>query len=472
MGKTLNLTVDWYPQPKQMQLIEAVGLGDCMRGVGGPKPAVASLIGYGGAAYGGKTDADLGLATVAAFAYPGCNIAFFRRTFPELNNVGGAIKRSLEILSGVAQYNVAEHVWFFPNGSRLQFAFAQNEKDVLKYKSSQFDILIVDEATSFTWYMVDYLITRNRATVNGIQPFCVMTTNPGDVGHSWYMQLFDTVQAHGPHNKVKVVENPNGKRARVFFIPAFIADNKIGVKRDPEYSDRLAQRDPETARALLLGDWTVFAGQAFPQWRYDKHVIPWFDIPRSWVRWRSLDYGWDHPTVVHWWTQDPETGRKYIYREISVRQMTDPQIAEAIKTATLPDERILFTFASPDMWRAQRADNLITTAPDTFMRAGIILTKADDNRVSGRRKFNQVLAPLADGLPGLQVFDHCTELIRCMPTLVKSRLNPEDVEKVDGDDAYDAARYGLTNMQHSTDDGQREQVRTRNELWELFDNGR
>lgn len=470
MPKRLEITVDWFPQPRQMDLIRAAGLEDCILGVGGPKPPVASIIGYGGAAYGGKTDADLGLATVAAFAYPGCNIAFFRRTFPELNNVGGAIKRSLEILSGIATYNVAEHTWLFPNGSRLQFAFAQNESDVLKYKSSQFDILIIDEATSFTWYQVDYLMTRNRATVSGIQPFTVMTTNPGDVGHAWYMQLFDTVHAHGQHNQVKLIENPNGKQSRIFFIPAFIADNIIGSERDPEYADRLAQRDPETARALLLGDWTVFAGQAFPQWRYDKHIIQWFEIPHNWLRWRSLDYGWDHPTVIHWWAQDPEIGRKYIYRELSLRQMTDPQIAEAIKTATLPTESIMFTFASPDMWRAQRADAIVTSAPDTFMKAGIILTKADNDRVSGKMKFNQVLAPLADGMPGLQIFDQCLEIIRCMPTLVRSKTNPEDVQKVDGDDAYDSARYGLTNMQavERPRDNQRNITRSRNELWEMM----
>lgn len=445
MPKTLELEVMWYPQPKQLQLIEACGLVDCLLGIGGPKEPVSKLIGYGGAAYGGKTDADLGVATLAAFAFPGCNIGFFRRTFPELNNVGGAIKRSQELLTGVADYNIGEHLWRFPNGSMLQFCFAQNEADVLKYKSSQFDILIIDEATTFTWFMVDYLMTRNRATIDGIWPFCVMTTNPGDVGHSWYMQLFDTVKAHGQHNQVKQVENQNGKRVEVYFIPAFIDDNEIGLRRDPEYGARLAASDPETARALLLGDWTVFAGQAFPQWRYDKHVCDWFDIPRDWQRWRSMDYGWDHPYVNYWHTINPENNRRYTYREISGDHMHDIAIAGAIKTATLPDERILFTFASPDMWRAQRADGIVTTAPDTFQKQGIVLTKADDNRVNGKRKMNLALANLPDGEPGWQVFRECTLLIAVMPTLVRSKTNPEDVEKIDGDDPYDAARYGFTN---------------------------
>jgi len=33
-----------------------------------------------------------------------------------------------------------------------------------------------------------------------------------------------------------------------------------------------------------------------------------------------------------------------------------------------------------------------------------------------------------------------------MSTVVRDDRNPEDVKKVDGDDAYDMLRYGLTNM--------------------------
>jgi phage terminase large subunit len=447
MGKTLEVEVHWYPQPKQAALLEAAGLLACVRGEGGPTPPKAPIIGYGGAAYGGKTDGQIGLAIAAAFAYPGVNIGFVRRTYPELNMLGGAIKRSQELLAGVTVYNMGEHTHTFPNGSRLQFIYAQNEADVLKYKSSQYDVLLIDEATTFTWYMVDYLMTRNRATISGIQPFTVMTTNPGDVGHSWYMQLFDTVNAHGPHEQVKVLENPNGRQSTVYFIPAFLSDNTIGLQRDPGYADRLAASDPETARALLAGDWTIFAGQAFPQWRYDRHVRPYSELPDDWPTWRSMDYGWEHPYFCYWWKRDPSTGRHYVIRELHGTRMNDKEIAEAIKTATLPNERVLFTFASPDMWRAQRADNIVTTAPDTFRKYGIILTKADDARVNGKRKINNLLAPLPDGEPGLVVFDTCTELIKVMPTLVRDPKNPEDVLKVDGDDAYDAARYGLTNYQ-------------------------
>lgn len=457
MSKVQTVDITWFPQPRQAELLEACGLLDVVINGGEAKPAVADLIGYGGAAYGGKTDGDLGLVIVAAFAYSGCKIAFFRRTYPELSGVGGAIPRSHELLTGIARFNGDEHSWTFPNGSILQFFHCQYENDVYKYKSLQFDILIIDEATSFTWWIIDYLMTRNRATIPGMRPFAVLTTNPGDVGHSWYLQVFDTVKSKGEHRSVKMTTNPNGQDQSVYFIPAFLEDNEIGLRRDPGYEARLLARDPDVARALRYGDWTVFAGQAFPTWRYDRHVKPYFELPDWYPRWRSLDYGYDHPFVCHWWARNPDNSRLYIYREVEQRRLTDRQQARLIREMTLNGERITFTFASPDMWRTKNVNDVVTTSVDEYIAESIHLTKADDHRLNGKRKMDRILADLPDGEPGLIVLDNCPGIIRVMPILVRSKVNPEDVEKVDGDDPYDTARYGLTNIRSTVSDKKKEE---------------
>jgi len=140
---------------------------------------------------------------------------------------------------------------------------------VFQYQSQAFDILLIDEATHFTWSIVDYLITRNRSTIkDGPHPFRVFATNPGNVGHTWYLQLFDLLRGMGEHQQVKEVTNPNGSKEKTIFIPAFIQDNQIGVSRDPNYEARLMARDALVGKALLEGDWTVFAGQAFASWSY------------------------------------------------------------------------------------------------------------------------------------------------------------------------------------------------------------
>jgi hypothetical protein len=41
------------------------------------------------------------------------------------------------------------------------------------------------------------------------------------------------------------------------------------------------------------------------------------------------------------------------------------------------------------------------------------------------------------------ITENCIELIRVLPTLIRDPARIEDAEKMDGDDAADAARYGL-----------------------------
>lgn len=47
-----KIEILWEPQPRQMTFLRACGLSHPFEG-GGPKPPVARIIGYGGAAGGG-----------------------------------------------------------------------------------------------------------------------------------------------------------------------------------------------------------------------------------------------------------------------------------------------------------------------------------------------------------------------------------------------------------------------------------
>jgi hypothetical protein len=159
----------------------------------------------------------------------------------------------------------------------LYFQHCEHEKDVYKYQSKQFDILIPDEATHFSWFQIEYLLTRNRASCDSIlKPFAVLMSNPGNIGHAYFMQIFglDNMERWMSDEVITPlhIQNPSNKYMDTYFIPAFISDNKIGVERDPEYEERLERSNPALAAALITGDWTVFAGQAFPQWDQDRHV--------------------------------------------------------------------------------------------------------------------------------------------------------------------------------------------------------
>lgn len=461
-------------QRKQASLLEACGFpcqpaGDHLfsgsmvpmwRATGERQAAKSGLIGFGGAAFGGKSYGMLIMAAVAAALWPGIQIAYFRRTFPELDGPGASIQKAYEVLNGAAKDTDGGKEWTWDNGSDLYFRHCQNEKDVYGYQSQQIDLLILDEATHFTWFQVDYLLTRNRASGEvkspGFRPFAVFPCNPGNIGHAWYSQVFD-VDGHNakparPHETTKQVMNPNGKPAQVYFIPAKLDDNAIGNAADPEYESRLMQRDSEIAAALRDGNWKIFAGQRFPTWTKDRIACKPFEIPVHWAKWRAMDYGYVHPMTAGWFTRNPETGRIYVYRAVLATAVYDTAQAELIKDMTLPEELITTTYASPDMWARSAKKNSvqIQSSYDEFKKAGVLLTRADDNRINGIKKIDRLLAQEGpDGRPMIQVFEPYYEVFKCMTTLVREDAmmggNAEDVKKVLNDDPYDMLRYGLTN---------------------------
>lgn len=432
------------------------------RPTGAWRPPVASLLGYGGAAYGGKSYGMLILAYLLMVIFPGIQIAYFRRTYSQLDGPGAAMQKAYGVFGSVAVDRDGGKEWTHPNGSKFFFRHCQHESDVYDYQSQAFDVLLVDEATHFSWVIIDYLLTRNRASgevrVTGFKPFALLCSNPGNIGHAWYSTVFDMEKKHGEHEQVKQVMNPNGKAVRIYFLLALLEDNQIGVAADPEYEDRLMQRNAEIARALRWADWSIFAGQAFPAWTKERVACKPFEIPQHWAKWRAMDYGFIHPAVMGWFTVNPKSQRVYVYRAVQVSNLSDEQQADLMNNMSPPDERYTVTYASPDMWAssAKKSGGRILTSVDEFKERGIILTRADNDRVNGVRKIDRLLFDGQDdehskgGRPMIQVFENYYDVFKCMETLVREDAqqgkNPEDVKKVDGDDPFDMLKYGLTNM--------------------------
>ena len=428
------------------------------RATGERRAPKAGAVGYGGAAFGGKSYGALILARVAAELFPGVQIAYFRRTYTQLDGPGASIQKAYEVFGNAAEDRDGGKEWKFPNGSVFYFRHCQHEKDVYDYQSQQIDILLMDEATHFTWMIVDYLLTRNRASggvkITGFKPFAVLFTNPGNIGHAWYLKLFDMENEHGPHETVKESINPNGKKTQVYFLGAKLEDNAVGVAADPDYEGRLSERSKEIAEALRDGNWKIFAGQRFPTWIKERMVCKSFEIPGHWAKWRAMDYGYVHPMVAGWFTRNPETGRIYCYRAVLATEISDEGQARLISDMTPAGERITVTYASPDMWSRSAKIKTNSTSADVFKDNGVILTRADNDRIGGARKIDRLLkdAPSDDGktlAPMFQIFEEYYEVFKVFETLVREDAtlgaDAEDVKKVLGDDPYDMTRYALTN---------------------------
>lgn len=391
---------------------------------------------FGGAAGGGKSVALLMDTGQFCADHAGVRAALFRRTYPELwrTAILAAAERFPAAFGGT--YHHTTHEWRFPNGSVLEFCYAKAEMDVLIYQSAEYQRLAFDELTHFSLYQYSYLISRLRSVRPGLRLQVKAGTNPGGVGHTWVKARFGIAeQQHGAP-----FLDEHGRT--LAFMPARVDDNPHLMEADPAYVTRLRQLPDAERRALLEGDWDVFAGQVFGEWRRDRHVIRPHALPTSWPRWRAVDYGTARPFVCLWLCQDPATLRVYVYREISQAGVVPAsRQAQMIADATPLDEPIRFTVADPAM--AIRQADTGASISDVYAAAGVTVHPASNERLNGLSRVHDFLAEAPDGRPYLQVFETCPRLCANMPALVYDQHVVEDVDTEGPDDEYDALRYGL-----------------------------
>jgi len=396
----------------------------------GIQPTVAC----GGARGPGKSHAILAQVGIDdCQRVPGLKVLFLR-------SLQRAAKESFEdVIARVlvaTPHEYSANVLTFPNGSRIVLGGFKDDRDIDKYIGIEYDIIVVEEATLLSETKYQMLEGSLRTSKQGWRPRMYLSTNPGGIGHAWFKKRIVT-----PY-RLK-------HEGRTRFIPSTYRDNPF---LNPEYVDWLEGLAGKLGKAWRDGDWDIFEGQAFPQWNADAHIIDPFPLPDHWAKWRAVDWGYSNPFACLWMTKDPDSGRIFVYREIYGTQLTDRQQARIIRENTPPTEKINVTYADPSMWAAKSAGSSVTDTASEYAVEGVVLTKADNNRVDGKRKIDRLLAPLPDGKPGLQVFSNCYNLIRTLPELVLDKTQVEDVDTTQEDHAYDALRYGQTNQrQHAKD---------------------
>jgi len=394
----------------------------------GIQPTVAC----GGARGPGKSHAILAqIAIDDCQRVPGLKVLFLR-------SLQRAAKESFEdVIARVlvaTPHDYSANVLTFPNGSRIVLGGFKDDRDIDKYIGIEYDIIVVEEATLLSETKYQMLEGSLRTSKDNWRPRMYLSTNPGGVGHAWFKK-----RIVGPHREKR--------EGRTRFIPSTYRDNPF---LNVEYTDWLEGLSGKLGKAWRDGDWDIFEGQAFPQWNHETHVVEPFAIPDHWAKWRAVDWGYSNPFCCLWMTKDPDSGREYVYRELYSTQLTDRQQARIIRDNTPPSEKINVTYADPSMWASKSAGNHVTDTASEYAVEGVVLTKADNNRLDGKRKIDRLLSHLPDGKPGLQVFATCLNPIRTLPELVLDKVNVEDVDTEQEDHAYDALKYGQTNQRQKS----------------------
>ena len=386
--------------------------------------AKAPHIAYGGARGGGKSWAMRRKFLLLALRYPGLKLLLLRRTLGELRE--NHINHLIFELYGIVDFLERERVFNFPNGSRLKMGYCDDERDVFQYQGQEYDVIGLEEATHFTEFQRDFLTTCNRTTRNDFSPRMYYTANPGGIGHAWFKRIF-----------IDREFRPEEREGDYVFVPARVFDNVVLMENNPTYVDVLRGLPEHLRRAHLYGDWDALEGQYFHEFRRDKHVVEPFNLPHTWRRFRSLDYGLDM-TACYWWAVD-ERGACYVYRELYKSGLTLTQTAREICALTSPDEEIGYTVASPDLWNSRQETG--KSGVDLMASANLLgLVQADSSRIAGWRVVREYLSNNK-----LFIFSNCTNLIRSLPQLQFDKFRIEDASSQPHEitHAPESMRYGL-----------------------------
>jgi hypothetical protein len=450
---------------------------------------------YGGAVGGGKTELLIMSPIVYGWhKHPKFKGVLFRKTFKQLNET--LIPRAHEFYKALgAQYNENKHAWTFPSGAMIWASYLETMKDARDHDTAEYNYEAFEELTHFEEQVYLYLTSRCRTTIPELPAIVRTAATPGNIGHAWVRKRFIEP---APLGGVRIHDKLSDTYR--IFIRARGTDNPHLAKNDPGYYKRLNVLPPAERKARIDGDWWVFSGQVFSEFR-DRHfegeperaihVIRPFTIPAWWPRIVSVDWGYSAHTWAGWFAIAPHR-KVYLYREyFRAKQNISTWSAELAYRSQYEIESIKLLKLDPSAWQIRGEEKPIWQQFEEGSGKVFRLEQADNARISGKlllhdflrweshperyaprpaEEFNQDIAfrilrneglenykdylkqfcpeePEDEALlPRLQIFDSCPEVIKAIQLCVyneEGKGDSEDVAEFKGDDPYDGLRYGI-----------------------------
>lgn len=315
----------------------------------------------------------------------------------------------------------------------------RNLDDSSKYKSAEFAVIAIDELTKNSKDTFDDLKTRLRWS--GIEDFdCkfISGTNPGEVGHAWVKKWWIDRDFE---------DEIDG--SLFGFIQSKAEDN---THLDSGYLKTLDSLPDDKRKAYRDGDWDIFKGQFFQEFRRETHVIKPFAIPEYGKKIICGDYGFAKQSAVYWCYIDSDDNY-IVYRELYKAGLTYEKLAEEIVSMTPDNEFIDYYVFDPAIWQRKGEDSDGFSGAEKMMMKIKELTKrtppfirGDNERILGWNLMREYLRPLlvnGKKQAKLQIFEQCYNLIRTLPGLVYDSNRVEDCDTDGEDHAPDSLRYGL-----------------------------
>lgn len=461
---------------------------------------------FGGAAGGGKSEVLLALPILKGWiSRPGFRGCIFRRSVPQLEE--SLIPRAKVLYKAIgATYNENKREFTFPQSglespATIKLDYLGCKEDALAKDTVEYNYVGWDELTHFEEFEYNYItFSRLRGDVRVSRS----GTNPGNIGHVWVRDRF---VIHDPNGYLIITNKKTGLK-RVF-IPSLVTDNEWLMANDPDYINALHELPEAEKRAKLYGDWFVFAGMVFTEYRDTHigdepdnalHVINPFDIPIWWPRIASIDWGFQAYTHILWSAISPDH-RCFAYREYHQRQRDISDWAKTFRDLSA-GERLVAVAIDPSAAQRRGSKNIVDQFYD---HSGYHAILADNDRLGGKmlvheylrwkpkdryippegyseKKFWEIYRLVGEkaavgykalfeeqeaekNIPKLQIFKHLTAL-RGAISLARynEKGDPEDVAewaptfdneklKSPGDDPYDNLRYHLKQVERFINEG-------------------
>lgn len=412
----------FVPLPRQVEAMEAVD--------GAP-----TFILFGGARGGSKSKCMREIAHRKGMTINHFRVLILRRTFKELDE-NHLRDVELEAPELDADWIPSARLLRYKTGATLRFGHCETAADAANYLSSEYDLIIFDELVTFEETQYLLIGSSARSTKAGVVPKILAATNPGGPQSHWVRQRFID-------KTVDTTDFPDYAANEHLFIRSKLEDNPY---LDKAYERKLLALPPELRKAYRDGDWDIFPGQYFPEWRKKTHISTdakgdpvHLAYPTSYQRVCAVDWGFVKPGICGWWVLLSD-GQVYREDEYVFTRTIAAEVAKEIKRRSVARGiRVKYTVGDTQMWTpdSQTGESIA----DTFARSGVPMQQADKDRLNGWQRLRAWFTMAPDGRPWMQSSPHCVYFNRTIPALISDTHKPEDVDTDGEDHAGDESRY-------------------------------
>lgn len=310
----------------------------------------------------GKSRAVLEKLLACGMKYDNIRILIMRKTRASMTE-SVLVTFEEKVLPGVLEHvkqgadRAHRKRYTLPNGSTIVIG-GMDKAD--KIMSTEYDIIATFETHEFIEDEIEKLTTRLR---NGVMP---------------YQQLICDTNPAGPRHFLNLRCN-RGQMTRI------LSRHEDNPSVTESYLNKLRGLTGARRARLYEGKWADQEGLVY---NYDAavHSINRFEIPKDWIRFRVIDFGYTNPFVCQWWAQDPDKNI-YRYREI---YFTGRLVSDHAKIIKQFPEAIKLTIADHDA--EDRA---------TLHSLGIYTVAAKKAITTGIQAVEQKMKVKANGKPGV-----------------------------------------------------------------------